>query len=66
MATERGLDKDLVEAAKRLGRHRTKREAVNEALREYVMRRRQRGALDLLRGLEWDAGYDYKAARRRF
>jgi Arc/MetJ family transcription regulator len=65
MATNLSLDDDLVEAAKRIGRHRTKRDAVNDALREYVMRRRQRGVLELFGKLEWDPDYDYKAERRR-
>jgi len=43
MATNLALDDKLVEEAKRLGKHRTKREAVNEALAEYVAGRRRRG-----------------------
>lgn len=65
MATNLSLDDDLVEAAKRVGKHRTKRDAVNEALREYVMRRRQQRVLELFGKLEWDPDYDYKSARRR-
>ena len=36
MATNLDLDVNLVDEAKKLGGHRTKREAVNEALREYT------------------------------
>ena len=42
MATNLALDDKLVEEAKRLGRHRSKRDAVNEAVAEYVARRRRR------------------------
>jgi len=65
MPTNLALDDALVEEAKRLGRHRTKREAVNEALAEYVARRKRRKILDLFGTLPWDPKYDYKAERRR-
>lgn len=65
MPTNLSLDDRLVDAAKRAGKHRTKREAVNEALREYVNRRRQLAVLDLFGKLEWDQSYDYKQQRRR-
>lgn len=65
MPTNLALDDKLVEEAKRLGKHRTKREAVNQAIAEYVARRRRRKILDLFGNLEWDAEYDYKLERKR-
>ncbi len=65
MATNLDLDEKLVEEAKRLGKHRSKRAAVNEALAEYVASRKRRRILDLFGTLEWDPKYDYKAERRR-
>jgi Arc/MetJ family transcription regulator len=65
MPTNLALDDDLVDEAKRLGNHRSKREAVNEALAEYVARRKRRTVLDVFGGLDWDADYDYKEERRR-
>ena len=65
MATNLDLDDKLVEEAKRLGKHRSKRAAVNEALAEYVASRKRRRVLDLFGTLEWDPKYDYKAERRR-
>jgi Arc/MetJ family transcription regulator len=65
MATNLALDDALVEEARKLGGHRTKREAVNEALAEYVARRKQRGILELFGKLEPDPSYDYKKDRRR-
>ena len=62
---ERDFDDDLVNQAKKLGGHRTKREAVNQALREYVARRRRRGLLDLFGTVDWDPDYDHKAGRSR-
>lgn len=65
MATNLALDDKLIEEARRLGGHRTKRAAVNEALEEYVARRKRRKVLDLFGRLDWDPRYDYKAQRRR-
>jgi Arc/MetJ family transcription regulator len=65
MATNLALDDRLVEEAKRLGGHRTKRAAVNEALAEYVTRRKRRKVLDLFRTMDWDPKYDYKEERKR-
>ena len=65
MPTNLVLDDDLVEEAKRLGNHRTKRDAVNEAIAEYVANRKRGKILELFRTMEWDPKYDYKAERRR-
>jgi hypothetical protein len=46
-------------------RRRTKKAAVTKALPQFVARRRQKGLLDLIGKLEWDASYDYKAERGR-
>jgi Arc/MetJ family transcription regulator len=65
MATNLALDDDLVEEAKRLGKHHSKRAAVNSALAGYVARRKRRRILGLFGKLPWDSRYDYKAERRR-
>jgi Arc/MetJ family transcription regulator len=65
MATNLDLDDALVEQAKKLGGHRTKREAVNAALAEYVARRQRLRILELRGKLDWDPDYDYKKERQR-
>ena len=65
MPTNLELDDALVTEAKRLGKHKTKREAVNQALREYVARRKRRRVLDLFGKVDWEHDYDYKAQRRQ-
>jgi Arc/MetJ family transcription regulator len=65
VATNLALDDDLVEEAKRLGKHPSKRAAVNSALAEYVARRKRRRVRRLFGRLPWNANYDYKAERRR-
>jgi len=66
MATNLDLDPALVDAVRAAGRHRTKKEAVEAALREYLRRRGQVDALDAFRSFVFEppARYDYKVARR--
>jgi Arc/MetJ family transcription regulator len=65
MPTNLGIDEDLLEAALRAGGHRTKRETVNEALREYLQRRKRRDFKRLFGTIDFRPGWDYKKARRR-
>jgi Arc/MetJ family transcription regulator len=59
------IDDRLLEKAKRIGRQRTKRATVNEALREYIQRRLRIQALEGFGTFDFDPNYDYKAARRK-
>ena len=65
MATNLDLDPALVEAAVAAGGRRTKKEAVTEALREYIARRQQARMTHLFGTIEFDPKYDYKKQRRR-
>jgi Arc/MetJ family transcription regulator len=65
MPTNLALDDRLIEAARRVGGHKTKREAVTAALDEYVKRRKQLRILDAFGTVKFDPKYDYKADRRR-
>lgn len=65
MATNLALDDALIREAQEVGGHKTKKEAVTAALKEYVQRRRRRGILDLAGQIEYYDDYDYKAARQR-
>ena len=65
MATNLALDDRLIDAARRAGGHKTKKEAVTAALAEYVKRRRQLRLLRVLGSVDFDPSYDYKAERRR-
>ena len=65
MATNLDLDDTLIDEARRLGDHKTKKAAVTAALREYIQRRRQLEILQYFGKVEYDPDYDYKAARRR-
>lgn len=63
MPSNLAIDDDLLAEAKQLGGHRTKRETVNQALAEYVRRRKLLQALSAFGTVEFDESYDYKAAR---
>lgn len=65
MPTNLALDDRLINQAVRIGRHKTKKEAVTVALEEYVRRRRQIKILGLFGKIDYDSRYDYKAERRR-
>ena len=65
MPTNLDIDDALLEEAKHVGGHRTKRETVNEALVEYIQRRKRRNLAELFGRVDFDSRYDYKSARRR-
>jgi Arc/MetJ family transcription regulator len=65
MATNLAIDEGLIEAARKVGKHRTKKEAVTAALDEYIRRRKQLGILELFGTVDYDPTYDYKAERRK-
>lgn len=65
MRTNFVLDDRLVKEAMRLSNTRSKREAVELALREYVARGKQRDILALIDGELIARDYDVRAVRRR-
>ena len=64
MATNLALDDKLIEEARRIGEHKTKREAVTVALREYIKMRRRLGILKFFGKVDFWPGYDHKKLRR--
>jgi Arc/MetJ family transcription regulator len=65
MATNVQLDDALIAEAQRLGNHSSKRATIEDALREYVQRRKQVEILQLFGQIDYDENYDYKASRHR-
>ncbi|MEM8675073.1 MAG: type II toxin-antitoxin system VapB family antitoxin [Cyanobacteria bacterium P01_G01_bin.67] len=65
MATNLELDNELIKEALKLGGHRTKRAVVEEALQEYVQRRKQLKITELFGTIEYEEDYDYKQQRRQ-
>lgn len=60
MATNLNIDNGLIQEALKLGGHRTKRALVEEALQEYVQRRKQVKITELFGTIEYEDDYDYK------
>ena len=65
MATNLALDDNLIIQAQKIGHHRTKKEAVMIALKEYVAHKKQLKILDLFGRIDFNEKYDYKKARKR-
>lgn len=65
MATNLSIDQRLLEEAVKIGKHPTKKSAVNEALKEYILNRKQKEIVKLFGTIEYHEDYDYKKTRTR-
>jgi hypothetical protein len=65
MPTNLAIDDRLIEEARKLGRHRTKKDTVTAALDEYIQRRKQQDILALFGTIDYDPSYSYKRERHR-
>jgi len=63
MATNLAIEDWLIEEAKLVGKHRTKKGAVTEALMEYIQRRKQSEILRIFHSIDYYQDYDYKKQR---
>jgi Arc/MetJ family transcription regulator len=63
MATNLAIDDSLIEEAKTVGHHKTKKAAVTIALKEYIQRHKQSEILNLFGKIEYDNKYNYKKQR---
>ena len=64
MATNLAIDPKLLDEALLVGGLTTKKDTVNQALTEYVQRRKQQEVTKLFGALPSDEDYDYKKGRR--
>lgn len=65
MATNLQIDDKLITRAVRLGRHRTKKAAVTQALTDYIHHLEQENILSMFGSIDYAPGYDYKKQRAR-
>ena len=63
MPTNLAIDDKLLNACKKIGGHKTKRETVNEALQEYLRRRKRMKLLDLVGKIDFRPGWDPRKLR---
>ena len=64
MATNLSIDANLLDEALIISGLPTKKDTVNQALMEFVQRRKQREVTTLFGSLPQDADYDYKKGRK--
>lgn len=64
MATNLSIDTRLLNEALLIGGLPTKKDTVNQALAEFVQKRKQREIVTLFGQLPQDADYDYKLGRK--
>lgn len=64
MPTNLAIDDRLIDEARRIGHHGTKKAAVTAALEEYINRRKQMEILKLFGTIDYDPAYDYKKIRQ--
>jgi Arc/MetJ family transcription regulator len=65
MATNLKLNDALIAEAVKLGPFKTKQQAVNTALAEFVQRRQRLRILELAGKIDFDPNWDHKKMRRR-
>jgi len=64
MRTNIVLDESLVKEAMKLSRTKTKKDLVNQVLKEFVENRKRLNLMDLAGKIEFAKDYNYKALRR--
>jgi len=65
MSTNLALDDRLILEVKKAGHHKSKKDAVTAALREYLAHRRRLEVMSAFGTIDFDPGFDYKKARGR-
>ncbi|MDI6727415.1 MAG: type II toxin-antitoxin system VapB family antitoxin [Thermodesulfovibrionales bacterium] len=65
MPTNLAIDEKLLNEALKMSGLKTKKDTVNEALREFIQRRKQKDIISLFGKIEMDKSYDYKRERLR-
>jgi len=64
MPTNLAIDEKLLEEALKIGGHKTKKNTVTEALKEYIMKRKQKDILSVFGKIDFEPSYDYKKERK--
>ena len=64
MPTNLAIDEKLLNEAVRVGGFKTKKSAVNQALKEFVEHRKRKDILKIFGSVEMEPSYDYKQSRR--
>ncbi len=65
MPSNLAIDDNLLEMAKKISTHKTKKAVVTEALQEYIQRREQFQITKLFGSIEYSEDYNYKNQRNK-
>ena len=65
MATNLAIDDNLLVLAQNIAGIKTKKDTVNQALKEFIQRRKQEEVIDLFGKIDYDEDYNYKELRNR-
>jgi hypothetical protein len=65
MATNLALDDDVLTEALKIGGLKSKKDTVNQALKEFIQRRKAVDVIKSFGTIDFDPSYDYKAERNR-
>jgi Arc/MetJ family transcription regulator len=65
MPTNLAIDDNLLQEAKDISKHKTKKAVVTEALEEYIQRRKQFQITKLFGSIEYDESHNYKDQRKK-
>ena len=65
MPTNLAIDDELLEQAKKIGKHKTKKAVVTDALEEYIKRRKQIEVTNVFGAIDYDESYNYKQQRKK-
>ncbi len=65
MPTNLAIDDKLIERARKIGKQKTKKAVVTEALEEYIQRRKQLEVIKLFGKIDYDKDYNYKEQRKK-
>jgi hypothetical protein len=63
MATNLAISPKLLDFAYSIGGQKTKKDTVNQALKEYIQRRKVVDLIDAFGTVDYDSDYDYKTLR---
>ncbi len=65
MATNLAINDEMLKLAQDIAGIKTKKETVNQALKEFIQRRRQLEVIDLFGKVDYAEDFDYKKMRDR-
>ena len=65
MATNLDINTELLKDALKVGGQKTKKDTVNLALKEFILKRKQKEIVSLFGSVAYEPEYDYKKLRNR-